>query len=159
MDHPCIISKIVSTESLQLSRIKLCKLSCRGFITTFDDGTIHKFEDDKALQSVRPSFKSNTLIKVIGDQILATTYDGVLILNDKLETVKRFSTVGSSVEQEAECIDGSVSFIAVGFTDGQVCFFARNGDGKPNVSNLIICYYEHLFVGLQAQWLYSFSRH
>ena len=88
------------------------------------------------MQEVQPS-ETETRIKVINDEIVAAIDGGVLILNDVLETVKRFNyKIGC-----ASCIDGNEEYIVTGhygYDDdiGRVCFYTRNSNDKPTVSKL-----------------------
>ena len=64
------------------------------------------------------------MIKVINDEIIATIFGAVLILNGDLETLERFN----APKKWARAIDGNEDYFAIGYTDGSVCFFKRNGD-------------------------------
>ena len=100
-----IVGKIVS--SILNIYIKLFFLSRDGIVISFADGTIQKLKDGEIVKSVQPS-ATETMIKVINDEIVATTDGYVLVLNGELETVRTFNNEHFC----ADCIDGNEKYIA-----------------------------------------------
>jgi len=87
----------------------------------------------KSVEIVKPSEQqdgnSDTMTKIINDEIVVAVYGGVLILNEELETVKQFN----GIVEWSTCIDGNAEYIAVGYNKGQVCFYNKSCDTSPTV--------------------------
>ena len=70
------------------------------------------------------------MIKVINDEIIATIFGAVLILNGDLKTIRRFN----GIKRRARAIDGNEDYISVTYDNDNVLFFTRNSDEEPTVS-------------------------
>ena len=106
-----------------------CSFSHDEIVTSLYNGTIIKLKDGEIVCSVQLS-KTETLIKVITDDIVATVFGAVMILNGELKLVRRLET---PTESWAKSIEANEEFIAVGYYNGNVCFFDRKKDDEPTV--------------------------
>ena len=128
---------------------------------SFANGIMQKLKNRKVVKSVeivKPSEQqdgnSDTMTKIVNDEIVVAVYGGVLILNDELETVKHFN----GIVEWSTCIDGNAEYIAVGYNKGQVCFYNKSCDTSPTVSELKQNKLTQIETGLQTRGSGQFGR-
>ena len=101
-----------------------------GIVLSLENGTIQKMNTNgEVVQWVQPT-EHDTIIKVINDEIVASVFDGILILNAEFHTVKRFHKTENRFQCFAQCIGGNAEYIAIVTLhhDRRVQFYRRDGD-------------------------------
>ena len=74
------------------------------------------------------------MVKFINDEIVVATSDGKLsILDESLECNKDFDAGPGAQIEDCRSISGNETFIAVGYRDGTVRYWRRNGGKEPEV--------------------------
>ena len=102
------------------------------FITGNSDHTVRLFVDCAVKKTRR--FNKETLVGFINGEIVVATIDGKLsILNESLESKREFDAGPDDQIEIAVCIAGNETFVAVGYYDGTVRYWRRNGGNEPTV--------------------------